>query len=417
MTDGHEGPACGGDRRLVPLSELQMRVERCRRIMDAMLPDEAGGLLCTARADIYYLTGTLANGLCWLPREGEPVLLVRKGAERCRLESPWTHVGSYASFGEVEALCADAGSPLTSCVAVDKRAMPWNTALLLQARLPGVCFLEGGGVTTRMRAVKTGYELERMRRAASLHRHVLIEAALRWLHPGMTERGIAHALWDDSLACGHGGQTRVTHGEAPFLGSVSAGVSGNYPVSSISPTGAQGEHPAMPVMGYAGQVWLSGQPLLVDTAFVTEGYHSDMTVTFWAGSPASVPDSVRRCHDACVCILRRCAAMLRPGVAAVEVWREAARMAAALHVTEGFMGLGGNYIPFIGHGIGLAMEEWPALASASDMLLELDMTIALEPKIGIPGMGMVGCEGVFRVSEQGGEALYGDWTPELLCCS
>ena len=41
------------------------------------------------------------------------------------------------------------------------------------------------------------------------------------------------------------------------------------------------------------------------------------------------------------------------------------------------------------------------------MPLQKNMTIALEPKIGIPGVGMVGVENIFVVTENGGKRLSG----------
>ena len=76
--------------------------------------------------------------------------------------------------------------------------------------------------------------------------------------------------------------------------------------------------------------------------------------------------------------------------------------------SDGFMGLGKNKVFFIGHGIGLAIDEYPALASGFDLPLEEGMTLAVEPKIGIPGFGMVGVENTFEVTTDGGKCLTGE---------
>ena len=67
---------------MLPLGEIEFRHTHCRRLLRTLTPD-AGGMLVTSRLGIYYLTGTLGWGLIWLPVEGEPVLLLRKGVERC----------------------------------------------------------------------------------------------------------------------------------------------------------------------------------------------------------------------------------------------------------------------------------------------------------------------------------------------
>lgn len=72
------------------------------------------------------------------------------------------------------------------------------------------------------------------------------------------------------------------------------------------------------------------------------------------------------------------------------------------------MGLGHNKVNFVGHGIGLAIDKHPVLANGFDLPLEEDMTVILEPKIGLPGIGMVGTENTFEVTPEGGKASTGN---------
>ena len=92
----------------LPEAEIRHRQQCCLRHLAAAAP-EAGGLLVQGRTNVYYLTGTLAAGMLWLPQEGEPVLLVRKGLERARLESPLRRIVRFKSFKELPAIAADAG--------------------------------------------------------------------------------------------------------------------------------------------------------------------------------------------------------------------------------------------------------------------------------------------------------------------
>jgi Xaa-Pro dipeptidase len=72
------------------------------------------------------------------------------------------------------------------------------------------------------------------------------------------------------------------------------------------------------------------------------------------------------------------------------------------------MGLGSGQVRFIGHSIGLAVDETPVIAARFDDPLLPGMVMALEPKIGIPGIGMVGTENTFEVTGSGGKSLTGD---------
>ncbi|PKG32763.1 Xaa-Pro peptidase family protein, partial [Methanoregula sp.] len=74
---------------------------------------------------------------------------------------------------------------------------------------------------------------------------------------------------------------------------------------------------------------------------------------------------------------------------------------------ENFMGYGGKQVKFLGHGIGLWIDETPVIAEGFDEPLEEGMVFALEPKKGIPDVGLVGIENTFAVSPQGGRSLTG----------
>jgi Xaa-Pro aminopeptidase len=72
---------------------------------------------------------------------------------------------------------------------------------------------------------------------------------------------------------------------------------------------------------------------------------------------------------------------------------------------ENFMGFGSNQVPFLGHGIGLVIDEFPAIARKVDVPLKKNMVFAIEPKKGLKDKGLVGVENTFLVTAQGGEKL------------
>ena len=75
---------------------------------------------------------------------------------------------------------------------------------------------------------------------------------------------------------------------------------------------------------------------------------------------------------------------------------------------DNFMGFNDRKVPYLGHGIGLEIAENPVIAKGFNEPLEEDMVIALEPKKGIAGIGMVGTENTFRVTRAGGKSLTGN---------
>ncbi len=391
----------------VPPEELAWRRERCRWALAGAAP-EAGGVLVFSRLNIYYLTGTYGAGVFWLPLEGEPVLLCRRGEERARLESPLLRIVPFRSFRELPGLLAGAGSPLSPTVAAEMGGITWALGRALAEHLAGTGLVPGDRALSLARSVKSPWELEIMRRAGADHDRCLRELLPTLIAPGMTEREIAHRIWGLLFEAGHQGLLRMeNYGEEVFLGHVSAGESANYPSVFNGPVGLRGEHPAIPHMG-SSRRWQRGEPLVCDVGFVREGYHTDKTQVYFAGPRAALPERAAAAHEFCVEVQAWIAERLRPGGVPSELAEHCFAWAQRAGWDEGFMALGGNKVRFVGHGIGLAIDESPVIAKGFDTPLEEGTVLAIEPKLGIPGLGMVGVENTFEVTAEGGRCLTGD---------
>ncbi len=392
----------------IPIQELQIRWQRCRRLLIELMPD-ASGLLLFSRINLYYMTGTLANGLFWLPREGDSVLLCRRGLERARLESAAPIMDAYTSFKDVEALLQDAGSPLGDTLAVDMDGLSWALGCSLTKYVgAGRSLMPGAKVIARCRSFKTDWERERMRQAGACHQQCLDVLLPPLLKPGMSELDVAHTLWRLFFEHGSQGLMRMNaFGEEVFLGHIAMGRNGNYPSVFNGPLGLRGVHPAAPCMGAADTRWQPGVPLSVDTCFCLDGYHTDATRIYWPGLPETIPTMVRDAHAFCLELENWLAAQMKPGAVPTDLWRHCIERAEKAGWAEGFMGLTPNKVVFSGHGIGLAIDEQPVLAQGCDTPLEKGMTLAIEPKIGLPGIGMVGSENTYEITANGGISLTG----------
>jgi Xaa-Pro aminopeptidase len=397
----------------VPLEELAWRLERCRWALAGIVP-EAGGLLVFSRLNIFYLTGTYGAGALWVPLEGEPVLLCRRGIERARLESPLERILPFRSFRDLPGLLEGAGSPLAAVVAAEMGGITWALGRTLDEHLAPARIVPGDRALSLGRSVKSPWELAILRAAGAEHEHCLRALLPALIAAGMSERDIAHRVWMTLFAAGHQGLLRMeNYGEEVFLGHVAAGDSGNYPSVFNGPVGLRGEHPAIPHMG-SSRVWQRGEPLICDVGFVREGYHTDKTQVYFAGPREAIPARAAAAHDFCVEVQAWLAERLRPGSVPSELAAHCFAWAEEAGWAEGFMALGGNKVRFIGHGIGLAIDEQPVLAKGFDAPLEEGMVLALEPKLGIPGFGMVGVENTFEVTPEGGRCLTGS-AYDILC--
>lgn len=391
----------------LPLAECEARHARVRELL-AWLQPEAHGLLLSDKVHIYYLTGCLGTGLFWLPREGEPVLLLRKGVERARVESPLSHILPFVSYREIPSLTHDAGSPLGEVLAVDKDNFSWTMAEMLQKRVPNACFVAADGIMNRARSVKSPFEQERMRTCGEIHAEVYDLVLPELFEAGMSEQELACVYISEVMARGCDGMCRMrSHGEEMFFGYASTGTSGLYPTPYNGPLGCRGLHPAVPFLGSRDRVWEKNRCLSLDMGCQKYGYHTDRTQVYWSGHPSTIPAKLVSAQKICRDILCSTLDLMRPGVTPQELWNNALEMAKKSNVRESFMGLGRDQVPFLGHGIGLALDEWPALARSFNDPLEEGMAIALEPKISVPGLGMVGIEHTYLVQADGPEPLTG----------
>ena len=166
-------------------------------------------------------------------------------------------------------------------------------------------------------------------------------------------------------------------------------------------------HPAVPFLGSWDCIWQKNQCLSLDMGCQKYGYHTDRTQVYWSGHPSTIPAKLVSAQKICRDILCSTLDLMRPGVTPQELWNNALETAKKSNVRESFMGLGRDQVPFLGHGIGLALDEWPALARSFNEPLEEGMAIALEPKISVPGLGMVGIEHTYLVQADGPEPLTG----------
>ena len=163
--------------------------------------------------------------------------------------------------------------------------------------------------------------------------------------------------------------------------------------------------PAVPLIGSRDRKLQKGDLVFVDIGSAIEGYNTDKTTTYMFGS--SLPKYAIDIHNKCVDIQNEVAAMLKPGAIPSEIYRSIMNNLNE-DFLQNFMGFGKRKAKFLGHGVGLLIDETPVIAEGFDDPLQEGMVFALEPKKGIEDIGMVGIENTFIVTSEGGECITGD---------
>jgi len=361
-----------------------------------------------SRLNIYYFSGSFASGVFWLPLSGEPVLLCRRGDARAKIESPINHIYSFRSYSDIEMILKDLGFSLPKRVAAEMNGLSWALSNSLTRHLATHKFVPADKIIWMCRAKKSEWELNILREAGTKHARCLTELLPPFLYNGISELEICHKISELFFSEGNLGILRMeNYGEEVFLGFVSVGESANHPSAFNGPVGLRGVHPATPYMGSAGVTWTTGKPLTIDNGFNLSGYITDKTQVYWLGDKENVPANAIKSHNFCIDLQNQIAEFLKPGILPSEIWNRCLSKVERSEWNEGFMGLGKNKVFFVGHGIGLAIDEYPVLANGFDLPLEEGMTLAIEPKIGISGFGMIGVENTFEVTAGGGKCLTG----------
>jgi Xaa-Pro aminopeptidase len=113
---------------------------------------------------------------------------------------------------------------------------------------------------------------------------------------------------------------------------------------------------------------------------------------------------LRRAHAASLAIQKELVAMIRPGVLCEDVYARSVELAAEQGLAPHFMGIGNDRVRFIGHGVGLELDEYPIFAKGVKMPLAAGMTFALEPKF-VFAEGAIGTENTYVLTDDGPRTL------------
>jgi len=188
-----------------------------------------------------------------------------------------------------------------------------------------------------------------------------------------------------------------------------SGPSGAVPSYMSSPTGGIGASPAM-AQGPSYKIIRRHEPVMVDYIFAYNGYLSDHTRIYSLGA---LPQELLDAHAAMLQIQELIKKIAKPGMASGAVYDFALEKTAELGYEPHFMGTGAERVRFVGHGIGLEVDEFPFLAAGQKLKLKEGMTIALEPKLVFPGQGVVGIENTHVVTKDGLEQ-FGKFPEEII---
>jgi len=375
------------DYVLHPKSEIDSRIKKLKDRMD----DIDGALLFQA-VDMCYFSGTAQDGLVYIPRDGEPIIMMKRSLERAKEESPL----EVRPLKNMRNLKEDLGIKTSATIGLEMDVLPCSFYFRVNKALEDASFVDVAERIKHIRSVKSEFEIKLAKEAAQM----LVEGFSTvpdHIKEGMTEVELMCRMESEMRLMGHQGSLRFRRFNSIVpIGHIMSGSSAAIPSFLASPTGGRGTSVVFP-HGPGYRKIKRNEPVFVDTVGICNGYIADATRIFSLGK---IEPGLVEAYEASCQIEEAIAREMMPGRTARELFELSESEGARLGYGDFLGGPVGSKCGFVGHGVGLELDEYPVLAPLDHKIQE-GMTIAVEPKIIYPGKGVLGVEDTFLTTSSG----------------
>lgn len=383
----------------VPTSEIANRIVSFQHML---WEQKVAAAIIRQNADLFYLTGTVQDGVLFVPAIGEPVFFVRRDFERAKEQSPLRPIFPLKSLRELPDRILDNGYEHLNKVGLELDVMPATIYFFFRDKLfPKSEIVDISLLIRQIRMIKSGWEIEMMRKAAAIS-YKVAEAVPGILKERMSQVELSIELERVARKHGHLGLTRTRAWNMDmFFGHILAGADAAAPAYADAPTGGIGTSPSFG-QGASFTPIRSHEVISVDTMINYEGYLSDQTRNFCLGEPE---DKLKNAYEVALEMHRRLKKRAFPGVISGELFQWVCEEAERFNLLNHFLGTAKNRVNFVGHGLGIEVDEFPFIAKGHKTSLAPGMTFAFEPKFTFPNLGIVGLENTYLVTSEGIESF------------
>jgi Xaa-Pro aminopeptidase len=381
---------------ITPLAELVARKERLQGLLQDKKID---GAIILQRADLFYFSGTGQDAHLLVPATGEPLLLVRKSFDRARRESHLPVIEHFPGKKGVREVIRSNFRQIQK-IGMELDVVPANQYLRFCAMFPETEIVDVSPLIRDIRMIKSEYEIGKLREAAVMSDR-MFATVHEVLELGITECTVAGRLEGYYRSLGHQGYVRVrSFNQEVFYGHLMSGANLTTPSFPFAATGGSGLNPSFP-QGAGTKIIAANEPIMVDLAGVYDGYIADQTRIFVFGQ---LPEQLVAAFDTALSIEQYLKEKATPGALCSDLFAATEHIAAKAGLGNHYMGYGPR-ARFVGHGVGIELDEWPVIAKGIDTPLHEGMVVAIEPKFLFPDIGVVGLENTWVVQSDGLEAL------------
>ena len=356
---------------------------RNRRIADRLKSQGIDAILVSENANLYYTSGRVFCGFTYITADGSVTYFVRR---------PVGLSGDNVRYIRKPEQIAEMLPAMPATIALELDTTPYSTVERLRKIFGDAQVANGSDVLRRCRAVKTPYEIARLNESG-VHHVMAYSRIPRIYRGGMTDVELQVEIERVLRNEGCLGQFRIAGGSMElFMGNILTGDNADNPSPYDFAMGGAGLDLSLPV-GCNGSAISPGHTVMVDMCGNFTGYMTDMTRVFYVGR---LDETAAKAHQLSIDIHHRLAKEFHAGCEAKRMYEVAMEMVTAAGMDDYFMGHT-QKAGFIGHGVGIEVNELPVLAPRSRDVLEEGNVIAIEPKFVIPHVGAVGIENTYVV--------------------
>ncbi|MDR0331975.1 MAG: Xaa-Pro peptidase family protein [Dysgonamonadaceae bacterium] len=366
---------------------------RIKNVQNAIIQSQADACIITTAVNQFYLFGFIFDGYAYILPNDEPILFVK------RPENIENAIYIRKPEQIPDFLCNN-GLSLPKKVLIEADRITLNNALRLQNALENPQLLNVSGIMREIRSVKSEYELSEMRKCAAIQTDVYRQI------PSLYQKGMTDVLFQTEVE-----RVMRQHGSIGifrafgdnmdiFMGSVLAGDNAQAASAYDFAMGGKGVSPYLPI-GASDVKLEDGMTIMFDMAGNFLPYMSDMTRTFAIGK---VDKKAYDAHQVSIEMNEWVSENVKPGTHCADIYYYSLETAKKYNLENYFMGTT-QQAKFVGHGLGLEINEPPVFTPRSKEILRPNIAFAYEPKFVLPGIGAVGIENTFIINENGVEKI------------
>ena len=360
-------------------SDIRLHVER----MQTSLKEEGiDAFIGASSVATLYFFGQVFSGLVYIPQQGEPIYLIR------RPQSFGEHQGLHY-IRKIEQLGEIVDLTNISKIALETDELPYSDIERQKKMFHQAEVFNGTALLRKIRMVKTPYEIAEIRK--NCLKHIAVYEKVKQIYrAGMSDTELQIEI----------GLFRCFGSLMEFhMGSLLSGNNADAASPYDFALGGGGNE-ALP-LGANGSPLKEGQAIMLDMAGNYGVYLSDISRTYSIGE---LPEEAYRLHELSRRMHREVMQTAKPGTSCSSIYLACLEMVKQEKAEQYFMGHS-SQAQFVGHGLGLQINELPVLTTRSKDVLQEGMIIAFEPKFVIPEVGAVGIENTYLITADGVENL------------